>query len=68
MAPPLWVVVIVVRAARERIVAPNVGDVIESSFFPAFRWALKPSSDLAKRGAAVEVASLERLYYVFERC
>ncbi|KAJ8442861.1 hypothetical protein Cgig2_022227 [Carnegiea gigantea] len=41
---------------------------IQHILFPAMRLFLKPPSSMAKNGTFVQVASLEKLYRIFERC
>jgi DNA mismatch repair protein MLH1 len=41
---------------------------IKQFVFPAMRRYLRPSRDLAAQRVATQVASLEQLYRVFERC
>jgi DNA mismatch repair protein MLH1 len=44
-------------------------EIIEESLFPKLKSAeFLPSKDLSKSGVVMEVASLEQLYKVFERC
>ncbi len=42
--------------------------VTRHALFPAMRKSLKPSRELAGSGAVLQVACLEQLYKVFERC
>ncbi|XP_057531841.1 DNA mismatch repair protein MLH1 isoform X2 [Amaranthus tricolor] len=41
---------------------------VQHILFPAMRLFLKPSNSMAKNGTFVQVASLEKLYRIFERC
>ena len=41
---------------------------IEHVFFPAFRQRFLPSRSAAEDGTLVRIASLDKLYKVFERC
>lgn len=41
---------------------------IQHVLYPAFKSYLKPSNKLAKNGNITQIASLDRLYRVFERC
>lgn len=41
---------------------------IQHVLFPAMRLFLKPLNSMATNGTFVKVASLEKLYKIFERC
>lgn len=41
---------------------------IQHVLFPALRLFFKPPNSMAKNGTFVQVASLEKLYRIFERC
>lgn len=41
---------------------------VEHVFFPAFRQRFLPPKSAAEDGTIVKIASLEKLYKVFERC
>ncbi|CAM9555150.1 unnamed protein product [Laminaria digitata] len=42
--------------------------VVQHVLYPAFRWALMPPKTFAADGTVMQLACLERLYKVFERC
>ncbi|KAF2583539.1 hypothetical protein F2Q68_00002346 [Brassica cretica] len=41
---------------------------IQHVLFPSMRLFLKPPASMASNGTFVKVASLEKLYKIFERC
>ena len=46
----------------------DVAWIVQHVLFPAFRSMLQPSQRIASDGSVLEIASLENLYKVFERC
>jgi len=49
-------------------VPPGAADVIQNLLFPAFRHYLVPPRDFTSETMVMQVACLEKLYKVFERC
>ena len=49
-------------------VCPQAAEILQYLWFPAFRMYLIPPRDFASDSTIMEIACLERLYKVFERC
>ena len=58
----------VLARARATSVSPAADAMLRHTLFPAFRRLLMPPREFATERTVVQLASLDRLYRVFERC
>ncbi|CBN80029.1 MutL protein homolog 1 [Ectocarpus siliculosus] len=56
------------RRAEFALAPAEATAVVQNVLYPAFRWALLPPQAFAADGTVLQLACLERLYKVFERC
>ncbi|CAM9906549.1 unnamed protein product [Discosporangium mesarthrocarpum] len=56
------------KGASFPLAPPEACAVVQHTLLPSLRWALIPPKAFATDGTVVQVACLERLYKVFERC
>lgn len=53
---------------RPEPIYPPAAEVVQHTLYPAFRHYLVPPRDFAGDSTVMQVACLEKLYKIFERC
>ena len=55
-------------ACSSRLVSSAAAAHVQHVLYPALRWGLLPPKEMATDGTVAQLACLEKLYRVFERC